>query len=204
MIPVIHSIYKTCNTFGIKNVFTNLYENVVLSTMNHIDEADIEECKSVIRYIFFIQTIPYFLLFSFLNKQFRLNYPVPMSIVVLFLLAVYGFVSNKVYKDVLARMKLFIKIATSIFVIGIVFTLVSHFNFAFLFFIYVIVLLCFGAIILLFYSSLITSDFLVIIAKKIVKYSLKKEQKINVLVSLINLIFWTPVLFGFIVKIIER
>lgn len=94
MISLIHWIYKAFTTYNMENAFTISYENLIIRTMNQINESEKEECKSIVRTVFFIYCIPYLLLISEINRKFHVDFSIPGSIVFSFLIAMYGFLSS--------------------------------------------------------------------------------------------------------------
>lgn len=203
MITLIHGAYKAFTTYNKKNAFTVSYENLIISTMNKINEGEMEQCKTIIRTVFYIYCIPSMILISVINRKFNVDFPLPIPIIFSFFIAMYGFLNIKNFTEIKTKMLQLIKYATILFIPVLFSALIFNFYLQFLACCYVGILLAFSSIILIAYVSFISGNFWVLVAKKIVKHSLSKQNKINVLVLQLELLFGIPIVlsvFFFFIK----
>lgn len=198
-----YKIYKAFTAYNIRNTFTVSYENLIINTMNKINEGEKEECKSIIRTVFFIYCAPYIVLGSLLKSKFNIDYPMSDAIILVFFIAMYGFLDIRNFTEIKTKMVQLMKCATFIFTATLFLSIEYNINLQLLTKVYIGALLAFALIILFAYISIISGNFWVIVAKKIVKHSLSKENKINVLVFQLGLFIEIPILLSAILRYIK-
>lgn len=203
MITLVHRVYKTFTTYNMENTFTISYENLIIRTMNQVNESEKEECKSIVRTVFFIYCIPYLLLISAINRKFNVDFSIPGSIVFSFLIAMYGFLSKKSFNEIRRKMLQAILFTTVFFIPLLFLKQLFSINLHLLTSVYIGIVLAFTLIILFAYTSFISGNFWVIVAKRIVKHSLSKQSKINVLVLQLELLFGVPLILSIIFSLIK-
>ena len=173
-------------------MFTRFYENFVINLMEQISNSDVEVCKDIIRKICLFHAVSFIVLISFLNRKLDVNFPIPTLTLAIFLMSVYAFYSFKAYSNIKSRMALFIKICTVLFVIAAITMYHFNLNIGRLSIIYAGIIIVFGAIMLYNEISFYVSKFIVMVIKKIAKYSLSKTNKINLFVHLLQIVFEIP------------